>query len=78
MGFAAAVAVSAMLGALKAARLRPGSGVDFGAALVRTLSPAAASDWVRLAGLGVVGLVAGVGAAAFLAARFGVRGTRKA
>lgn len=76
-GFAVAVAISATLGALKAARLSPGRGVEFGAALVRTLSPAAASDWVRLAGLGVVGLVVGAGAAAFMAARFGVRGARE-
>jgi PAT family beta-lactamase induction signal transducer AmpG len=78
IGFAVALAVSASLTALKAARLNPGAGVDLGGALTRTLSPAAASEWIRLGGLGVVGLVIGAGAAAFVAARYGVRRERTA
>jgi PAT family beta-lactamase induction signal transducer AmpG len=75
-GFLVALAVSALLTALKAARLHPELGVDFAGSLLRTLSPAAASDWARLAGLAVVGLVSGAGAAAFLMARHGVRPRR--
>ena len=71
-GFSVALSVSALLAAMKAARLAPGAGVDFAGALERILSPSAASDWVRLSGLGVVGLVIGVGTAAFLLARHGV------
>jgi MFS transporter, PAT family, beta-lactamase induction signal transducer AmpG len=72
-GFGVALSVSALLMALKAARLSPGAGVDFAGALARILSPSAVSDWVRLASLGVVGLVAAVGTAAFLLARHGLR-----
>jgi len=72
-GFGIALGTSALLAALKAARLDPGKGVDLATALTRALSPATTSDWVRLGGLGVIGLVAGGGAAAFLAARHGVR-----
>lgn len=72
-GFLGALAVAALLAALKAARLHPEAGVDFAGALLRTLSPSAASDWTRLAGLSVVGLLFGAGAAAFLLARHGVR-----
>ena len=72
-GFGIALGTSALLAALKAARLDPGKGVDLATALTRALSPSTTSDWVRLGGLGVVGLVAGGGAAAFLAARHGVR-----
>ena len=72
-GFGIALGTSALLAALKAARLDPGKGVDLETALTRALSPATTSDWVRLGGLGVIGLVAGGGAAAFLAARHGVR-----
>ena len=72
-GFLGALAVAALLAALKAARLHPEAGVDLAGALLRTLSPSAASDWARLAGLSVVGLLFGAGAAAFLLARHGVR-----
>jgi hypothetical protein len=72
-GFLAALAVSALLTSLKAARLHPELGVDLVGALARTLSPASASDWARLAGLAVVGLMSGAGAAAFLMARHGLR-----
>ncbi|HEY1250404.1 MAG TPA: MFS transporter [Thermoanaerobaculia bacterium] len=72
-GFLAALALSALLSALKAARLHPETGVDFASALARTLAPAAPSDWARLAGLVVIGLVSGACAAAFLLARHGLR-----
>ena len=77
-GFGIALGTSALLAALKAARLDPGKGVDLATALTRALSPATTSDWVRLGGLGVIGLVAGGGAAAFLAARHGVQRSRGA
>jgi PAT family beta-lactamase induction signal transducer AmpG len=74
-GFAASLGVSALLTALKAYRLHPqrGVGVEFASALARTLAPAATSDWARLAGLAVIGLVSGAGAAAYLLARHGLR-----
>jgi MFS transporter, PAT family, beta-lactamase induction signal transducer AmpG len=72
-GFAFALAVSALLTALKAARGVAGTDVQYAAALGRILSPASVSDWIRLSGLAVVGLVAGGGSAAYLAARHGVR-----
>ena len=71
-GFAAALAISALLGALKAARAKPELGVDFAGSLARVLAPAAAADWVRLAALAAIGLVVGALAAAFLVARHGV------
>ena len=64
---------SALLSALKAARLDPAKGVDLAAAVARLLSPSAVSDWLRIGGLAVVGLVTAAGTAAFLAARYGVR-----
>jgi PAT family beta-lactamase induction signal transducer AmpG len=75
-GFAASLAVSALLTALKAFRLHPAEGVDFAGALGRTLAPAAPSEWARLAGLAVIGLVLGALAAAFLLARHGLRTAR--
>jgi PAT family beta-lactamase induction signal transducer AmpG len=73
VGFAAALGVSALLAALKAARTNPALGVDFAGSLGRILAPAQVSDWVRVAAFGVVGLVSGLAAAAFLVARHGVR-----
>jgi PAT family beta-lactamase induction signal transducer AmpG len=73
MGFAVALLVAALLVALKAARLTSGVRFDYGASLLKVLSPAEVSDWLRLAGLAVIGVVSGGGAAAFLAARHGVR-----
>jgi MFS transporter, PAT family, beta-lactamase induction signal transducer AmpG len=72
IGSGVALTISALLSALKAARLSPGTGVDFAGALARILAPASVSDWLRLAGLGIVGLVSGLGAAAFLLARHGL------
>ncbi|HEV2063570.1 MAG TPA: MFS transporter [Thermoanaerobaculia bacterium] len=71
-GFLGSVATAALLGALKAART-VGAAFDYVAALGRLASPAAASDWIRLGSFGVVGLLTGAAAAAFLAARHGVR-----
>ena len=74
-GFAFALAVSALLGALRAVRGKPGAAVDFAGSLARILAPASTSDWLRLASLAVIGLVAGAFAAAFLLARHGIRGS---
>ena len=73
VGFLIASAISALLAALKAARLEPEKGVDFAAAVARLLAPSAVPDWLRLGGLAVVGLVTAAGAAAFVAARHGVK-----
>jgi MFS transporter, PAT family, beta-lactamase induction signal transducer AmpG len=78
VGFAAALATSALLGALRAARGKPGAAIDFAGSLARILSPAATADWLRLASLAVVGLVVGAFAGAFLLARHGVAGRRRA
>lgn len=71
-GFLASAATSAVLAALKAARTA-GAAFDYPDALGRLASPATASDWIRLGSFGVVGLLTGAAAAAFLAARHGVR-----
>jgi PAT family beta-lactamase induction signal transducer AmpG len=73
IGSVVAFSVSALLAALKAARANPQLGVDWSGSLGRILSPAQASDWIRLGAFGVVGLVSGAAAAAFLVARHGVR-----
>jgi PAT family beta-lactamase induction signal transducer AmpG len=75
VGFAVSSITSALLSALKAARVA-GAGFHFGAAFARLLSPAATSDWIRLGSLAVVGLLTGAAAAALLAARHGVRKRR--
>jgi PAT family beta-lactamase induction signal transducer AmpG len=74
-GFAVACAASALLSALKAVRAHPESGLDYAGALGRILAPAQVSDWVRLFTFVAVGLVSGAGAAAFVVARHGVRGS---
>jgi len=73
VGAAAALFSSALLAAFKAVRGRPEMSLDLGPALLRPFAPAAPSDWLRLAGFAVVGLVAAGAAAAFLAARHGVK-----
>jgi PAT family beta-lactamase induction signal transducer AmpG len=72
-GFGAALGLSALLTALKAVRVHPELGVDYSGALGRILAPAQVSDWVRLGAFGVIGLVSGAAAGAFLVARHGVR-----
>jgi len=77
LGFAAAgglvaLAVSALLSALKAARVDR-TGVDWTGALVKILAPSGASAWAHVFGLAVCGLVVGFGAAAYLLARHGLR-----
>ena len=71
-GFAVALTFSALLSTLKAARLHPGAAFDYAAALRSCLAPVQVADWVRLAAFGVVGLVSGLAAGAFLMARHGV------
>ncbi len=72
-GLLAAAGTTALLAALKAARARPGAGVRLIAELARLGSPAAAGDWLRLAGPLVFGILAGLTAVAIVAARRGVR-----
>lgn len=74
-GFAAALGVSALLSALKAARANPGAGVPFLAALAEALAPASTAGWLRLSAFVVIGLVSATAAAAFLVARHGIRDT---
>ena len=76
-GGAAASLSSALLAALKAARGRPGAAVDVTGQLGRLLSPSSAGDWLRLVGPAVVALLCAGAAAAYLAARHGVRGRRR-
>jgi PAT family beta-lactamase induction signal transducer AmpG len=71
-GFLVAAALSALLAALKTARTA-GTAFDYGSALARLFSPVSPSDWIRIGSLAVVGLLTGAAAAAFLAARHGVR-----
>jgi PAT family beta-lactamase induction signal transducer AmpG len=73
LGFAFALGVSALLAALKAARGVAGARVDVASAAAKILAPAHTSDWVRLTGLVVIGLVAGAGAGAFVVARHGLK-----
>ncbi|HSS45755.1 MAG TPA: MFS transporter [Thermoanaerobaculia bacterium] len=72
-GFLVTASTSALLAALKEARLRPDSSPEFAGELSRLLSPAGAAGWLRLAGPIVVGVVLGLAAAALTAARRGSR-----
>ncbi len=71
-GFLVSSATSALLAALKAARAAGGV-FDSGGALEKLFTPATASDWIRLGSQAVIGVLVGAAAAAFLAARHGVR-----
>ncbi len=71
-GFLVSAAASALLAALKAARTA-GAAFDYASALARLFSPESPSDWIRISSLAVIGMLAGASAAAFLAARHGVR-----
>jgi MFS transporter, PAT family, beta-lactamase induction signal transducer AmpG len=64
---------SALLAALKAARGRPGAPLDIAGGLARLFAPASPSDWIRIGGLAVIGVVCAGAAAAYLAARHGLR-----
>jgi PAT family beta-lactamase induction signal transducer AmpG len=68
-------AISALLAAFKSARSHPGSPLGFTAEVVRLVSPDSPAGWVRLAGILVAGLLCGGAAAAFIAARHGIRST---
>ena len=70
-------ALSALLAALKSARAHPGSPFGFAAEAARLVSPDSAAGWLRLAGIVVAGLLCGGAAAAFIAARHGVRSAGK-
>lgn len=78
LGFGAALGISALLSALRAVRGVPGASVDYAAAVAKILAPVQTSDWVRLAGLVVIGLVVAVGAGAFVVARHGLKGSGSA
>jgi PAT family beta-lactamase induction signal transducer AmpG len=71
--FAVAAFCSALLAALKALRGKPGDSPDLSGAIVRLFTPSAPADWIRIAGLAVIGLVCAGASAAFLAARHGLR-----
>jgi PAT family beta-lactamase induction signal transducer AmpG len=71
--FALSLGLVGLLGALRSARASAGGRLDVAGAIVRVLAPVQVSDWLRLVGLGVVGLVAGAASAAFLVARHGLR-----
>jgi PAT family beta-lactamase induction signal transducer AmpG len=75
LAFAVAVETAALLAALKAVRGHPGARLDLVGTLARVLAPASTADWLRLSGLAIVGLVSGLGAAAFLMARHGLKTT---
>jgi len=66
-------ATSALLAAFKAARSHPGLPLDFRAEWLRLFSPDSTAGWLRLAGIVVAGLLCGGAAAAFIAARHGIR-----
>ena len=70
--FALSLGLVGLLAALRSARASAGGRLDVAGAIERVLAPVQVSDWLRLAGLGVVGLVAGAAAAAFLVARHGL------
>ena len=71
-GFALSLGLVGLLAALRSARASAGGRLDVPGAIARVLAPAQVSDWLRLAGLAVVGLVAAAAAGAFLVARHGV------
>ena len=71
-GTVAAGLLSALLAALKAARVRAGGGLDYLAEISRILHPASPSNWIRIGSFLVLGLLAGAGTAALVAARRGI------
>jgi PAT family beta-lactamase induction signal transducer AmpG len=73
VGTVVAASTSALLGALKAARAHPGSTPDVSGELLRLVSPASASGWLRIVGVLVAGIFCGGAVAAYVAARHGVR-----
>jgi PAT family beta-lactamase induction signal transducer AmpG len=66
---AGALALVALLAALKALREKPDAGFDFGGALWLAWHPAGVTDWVQLLALVAFGLAAGLFVAATIAAR---------
>jgi len=71
-GFLSAAAASATLEALRILRTNPNAAFDPGAQIARLLYPQEAGDMLWLFGLALFGLVIGVAAAAWSAARRGV------
>jgi PAT family beta-lactamase induction signal transducer AmpG len=73
-GLAAAAAAGvlvAIVAAAKATRVDPGVAFDVPRAVAELLRPADSAGWIELAGIGIVGLVAGLFVAAIFAARHG-------
>jgi hypothetical protein len=68
---AVAVAVIALLAALKAMRGTPGAGFDLRAALWQVARPVTLTDWVQVAGIFTFALIGGLFVAAVSAARHG-------
>jgi PAT family beta-lactamase induction signal transducer AmpG len=66
-----AVAVTAVLAALKAMRGTPGAGFDLRTALWQVARPVTLTDWVQVAGIIIFALIGGLFVAAVSAARHG-------
>jgi PAT family beta-lactamase induction signal transducer AmpG len=72
MGTAVAALLAGLLAALKLFSKDPDAGVQLGAVLSALLSPAGIVDWIQVAGILLFGLIAGLFAAAYAAARRGM------
>ena len=72
-GILLGLATSSALAALKAMRSHPGAPLRFSSEFARLVSPVSPSDWLRLVGPVVFGLLCGLGAAGLIAARRGIR-----
>lgn len=66
-----ALAMTALLAALKTMRGTPGTGLDWGGALHAVLFPASITDWVQLAGIAAFAVIGGLFVSAASAARHG-------
>ena len=73
LGVLVTASVSALLAALREARLRPGASPDLLGQFARLFTPAGADGWLRLVGPFVVGVALALAAAALTAARRGIR-----
>jgi MFS transporter, PAT family, beta-lactamase induction signal transducer AmpG len=68
----AALALIALLTALRTMRETPAVGFDFGAALWRVARPAGINDWLQLFGIAAFAVIGGLLVGATLAARSGL------
>jgi len=77
LGMAIAGILSASLNALRNLHLDPANGFDILTPLVALVQPATLSDWITTAAVLLFGGVFGLSAAAFAAARHGIKSTRQ-